>query len=239
MGSGIERIVQGNNSSIEQIIAEVQRIKQATGQIVNGLNGTFGQVRTQQGIVTIHQQLGDAQRRIGFLETEANRLQTAEIGALKERCKEIENEQLKSNRKLPQFNEQLDKNTNERTELLERKLLKRDHSPRNASQPLMEKVALMKKKSREGGLATEQSGQHELIREVQRLQLWVQSLNGVGPQIFGRMKENLESELRRVDRTQFNPIRSNSTCRASSTLFRGKGCESTLPVMLKRPKTQH
>ena len=37
----------------------------------------------QQGIETVHQQLGDAQRRIGLLEIEANRLQTAEIGALK------------------------------------------------------------------------------------------------------------------------------------------------------------
>ena len=81
----LREIVQGNNASIEQIVAEVQRIKQAMGQIVNGLNDTFGHVRTdaqnqQQGIVTIHQQLGDAQRRIGLLETEANRLQTAENG---------------------------------------------------------------------------------------------------------------------------------------------------------------
>ena len=110
----LREIVQGNNNSIEQIIAKVQRFKQAMGQIVNGLNGTFGEVRTdaqnqQQGIVTICQHLGDAQRRIGLLETEANRLQTAEIGALKEQCKKIEHEQLKSDRKLPQFNEQLDR----------------------------------------------------------------------------------------------------------------------------------
>ena len=60
----LREIVQGNNNSIEQIIAEVLRIKQAMGQIVNGLNDTFGHVRTdaqnqQQGIVTIYQQLGD------------------------------------------------------------------------------------------------------------------------------------------------------------------------------------
>ena len=178
MGQELREIVQGNNASIEQITADVQRIKQAMRQIVNGLNDKFGQVRTdaqnqQQGIVTIYQQLGDAQRRIGLLETEANRLQTAEIGALKERCKKIEHEQLKSDRKWPQFNEQLDRiqklerelrSSNERIELLERKLLERDHSPRNASQPLMEKVALMEKRLREAGLATEQSGQHELIR---------------------------------------------------------------------------
>ena len=188
----LREIVQGNNASIEQIIAEVQRIKQAMGQIVNGLNDTFGHVRTdaqnqQQGIVTMYQQLGDAQRRIGILETEANRLQTAEIGALKERCKKIEHEQLKSDRKWPQFNEQLEgipklerelRASNERIELLERKLLERDHSPRNASQPLMEKVALIEKRLKEAGLATEHSGQPELVREIQRLQLWVQSLNG-------------------------------------------------------------
>ena len=173
----LREVVHGNNSSIEQIIAEVQRIKQAMGQIINGLNETFGQVRTdaqnqQQGIVNMHQQLGDAQRRIGLLEIEANRLQTAEIGALKERCKKIEHEQVKSDRKWPQFHEQLDRipklerelrASNERIELLERKLIERDHSPRNASQPLMEKVALMEKRLKEAGLATEQSGQHELI----------------------------------------------------------------------------
>ena len=68
--------------------------------------------------------------------------------------------------------------SNERIELLERKLLERDHSPRNASQPLVEKVALIEKRLREAGLATEQSGQSELVREIQRLQLWVKSLNG-------------------------------------------------------------
>ena len=40
----------------------------------------------------------------------------------------------------------------------------RDHSPRNASQPLMEKVALIEKRLREAGLAIEQSGQSELVR---------------------------------------------------------------------------
>ena len=242
----LREIVQGNNASIEQIIAEVQRIKQAMGQIIGGINNTFGQVRTDaqnqhQGIVTIHQQLVDAQRRIGLLETEANRLQNAEIGALKEKCKKIEHEQLKSGQKLPQFNEQLDRipkferelqASNERIALLERKLLEKDQSPSNASQPMMEKVALIEKRLKDAGLATDQSGQSELVREIQRLQLWVQSLNGGWssditpdkwtnplPELERRcerlqiQQENLESEFRRVqsDRTQSTQIQSDRT----------------------------
>ena len=56
----LREVVQGNNDSIELFIAEVLRTKQAMGQIVNGLNDTFGHVRTDaqnqhQGIVTVHQ----------------------------------------------------------------------------------------------------------------------------------------------------------------------------------------
>ena len=36
----------------------------------------------------------------------------------------------------------------------------------------------MEKRLKEAGLSTEQSGQHELIREIQRIQVWIQSLNG-------------------------------------------------------------
>ena len=52
-----------------------------------------------------------------------------------------------------------------------------NNSPR-ASSKLVEKVALMEKRLKEAGLSTEQVGQHELIREIQRIQLWIQSLNG-------------------------------------------------------------
>ena len=163
------------------------------------------------------------------------------IGALKERCKKIEHEQLKSDRKWPQFNKQLEgipklerelRASNERIESLERKLLERDHSPQNASQPLMEKVALIEKRLKEAGLATEQSGQSELVREIQRLQLWVQSLNGgwssnITPDTWTNplpglerrcerlqiQQEKLESEFRRAqsDRTQSNPVQSDRT----------------------------
>ena len=43
---GLREIVQDNNSSIEQIVAEVRRINHAMGQITGGLNNVFGQVRT-------------------------------------------------------------------------------------------------------------------------------------------------------------------------------------------------
>ena len=42
----LREIVQGNNSSIDQIIAEVRRINQAMGQMTSGVNNAFGQVRT-------------------------------------------------------------------------------------------------------------------------------------------------------------------------------------------------
>ena len=87
----LREIVQGNNSSIEQIIAEVQRIKQAMGHITKGLSDAFAQVRMDaqnqhQALTAIHQQMVKVQRKMGTLENEAHRLQTAEIGALKERC---------------------------------------------------------------------------------------------------------------------------------------------------------
>ena len=41
----------------------------------------------------------------------------------------------------------------------------------------MEKVTLVEKRLKEAGLPMEQSGHHELIREIHRLQLWIQSLN--------------------------------------------------------------
>ena len=87
-------IVQGNNLSIEQIIAEVHRIKQAMGNITNGLNHAFGEVRVdaqnqQQGVAIISQLL-EVQKRLSTLETEANRIQSTEISALKECCKKME-----------------------------------------------------------------------------------------------------------------------------------------------------
>ena len=204
----LREIVHGNNDSIEHIIAEVQRIKQAMGHITNGLNDAFGQVRT------------DAQNH---------------------RCKKIEVESVKSERKWPAIHEQLQKipelerelrASKEKIEALERKLVERDGSPRANSQQLVEKVALMDKRLKEGGLSTEQSGHHELIREIHRLQLWIQSLNGgwvsnahpetwtsPTPALEKRCTqlqaqyERAQAELQRVqfNRTQFNPVQSNRT----------------------------
>ena len=36
----------------------------------------------------------------------------------------------------------------------------------------------MEKRLKEAGLSTEQLGQHELIKEIHRIQVWIQSLNG-------------------------------------------------------------
>ena len=61
-------VVQGNNSSIEQIIADIHRIKQAMGNITNGLNHAFGEIRMDaqnqhQGMIMINQQLLDIQKK--------------------------------------------------------------------------------------------------------------------------------------------------------------------------------
>ena len=91
---GLREIVHDNNSSIEQIVAEVRRMNQAMGQITGGLNNAFGQVRTdaqnqRQGMASFHEQLVDVHRKLGILEKEATRLQQAEVGGLKERCKKL------------------------------------------------------------------------------------------------------------------------------------------------------
>ena len=85
---GLREIVQDNNSSIEQIVAEVRRINHAMGQITGGLNNVFGQVRTDaqnqsQGMTLLHEQLVDVHRKLGILEKEATRLHQAEIGGLR------------------------------------------------------------------------------------------------------------------------------------------------------------
>ena len=36
----------------------------------------------------------------------------------------------------------------------------------------------MEKRLKEAGISTEQLGQHELVREIHRIQVWIQSLNG-------------------------------------------------------------
>ena len=50
MGSGLREIVHDNNSSIQQIVAEVRRMNQAMGQIARGSNDAFGQARTDAKI---------------------------------------------------------------------------------------------------------------------------------------------------------------------------------------------
>ena len=221
----LREIVQGNNSSIEQIIAEVQRIKQAMGHITKGLNDAFGQVRMDaqnqhQGMATLHQQMIEVQRRMGILENEAHRLQTAEIGALKERCKKIEEENVTSGRKWPVVHEQLQKfpelerevrAQKERTDGLERKLQEGNVPAQIDSQKLMEKVVIMERRLQEAGLSTEQLGQHALIREIHRLQLWVQSMNGgyssnIHPQDWTNPVTVLENRCTQLQ-TQYESLR--------------------------------
>ena len=119
----LREIVQGNNSSIEQIIAEVQRINQAMGQISSGVNNAFGQVRTdaqnhQEGMASLYQHLADVNLKLGILENEETRLQQSEIGGLKERCKKIEHEGVRMERKWPGGNRtQLDQVQSERSQL--------------------------------------------------------------------------------------------------------------------------
>ena len=74
----------------------------------------LGKVRTdaqnqQQGMASLHQQLVDVHRKLGILDMEATRLQQAEIGGLKERCKKFEQECVRMERKWPRVHEQLEK----------------------------------------------------------------------------------------------------------------------------------
>ena len=71
------------------------------GQIIGGVNNAFGQVRTdaqnqRQGMASVHEQLVDVHRKLGILEKEATRLQQAEIASLKERCRKIEQESVRT-----------------------------------------------------------------------------------------------------------------------------------------------
>ena len=132
---GLREIVHDNNSSIEQIIAEVRPMNQAMGQIIGGVNNAFGQVRTdaqnqRQGMASFHEQMVDVHRKLGILEKEATRLQQAEIGALKERCRKIEHESVRLDRKWPNVHEQLQKIPELEREL---RASKRDGSPRASS----------------------------------------------------------------------------------------------------------
>ena len=111
---GLREIVHDSNSSIEQIVAEVRRINHAMGQITGGLSNAFGQVRTdaqnqRQGMASFHEQLVDVHRKLGILENEATRLQQGEIGGLKERCRKIEQESVRTDRKWQSVHEQLQK----------------------------------------------------------------------------------------------------------------------------------
>ena len=56
-----------------------------------------------------HEQLVDVHRKLGILENEATRLQQAEIGGLKERCRKIEQESVRTDRKWQSVHEQLQK----------------------------------------------------------------------------------------------------------------------------------
>ena len=103
-----------------------------------------------RGMASFHEQMVDVHRilKLGILEKEATRLQQAEIGALKERCRKIEHESVRLDRKWPNVHEQLQKipelerelrASNQKIANLERKLAERDGSPRASSQHLVEK----------------------------------------------------------------------------------------------------
>ena len=79
--------------------------------------------------------------------------------------------------KIPELEREL-RASNQKIANLERKLTERDASPRANSQQSVEKVASMEKRLKETGISTEQLGQHELVREIHRIQVGIQSLNG-------------------------------------------------------------
>ena len=113
------------------------------GEITGGLNDVFGQVRIDahnqsQGMALFHEQLVDVHRKLGISEKEATRLHQGEIGGLKERCRKIEQESVRTDRKWQNVHEQLQKipelerelrASNQKIAALERKLTERDNFP--------------------------------------------------------------------------------------------------------------
>ena len=93
-------------------------------------------------MASFHEQLVDVHRKLGILENEATRLQQAEIGGLKERCRKIEQESVRTDRKWQSVHEQLQipelerelRASNQKIANLEWKLTERDGSPRANSQ---------------------------------------------------------------------------------------------------------
>ena len=96
----------------------------------------------------------------------------------------------------------------------------------------MEKLAVMEKRLKEAGISTEQVGQHELVREIHRIQVWIYSLNGGWsantppenwknpiPILENRcielqaQYEKVQAEIQRVQstRTQSSPVQSTRT----------------------------
>ena len=122
------------------------------GNITTGLNHAFGEIRVDaqnqhQGVTMISQQLLEIQRRLGTLETEANRTQLAEISALKERCKKMEVENVTAGRTWPVVHEKLEKipelerelrASKERIEKLEQEAREQREATRLTNQKLLQ-----------------------------------------------------------------------------------------------------
>ena len=71
--------------------------------------------------------------------------------------------------------------SNQRIAALERKLTERDNFPSSPiilPQQLVEKIGDNGETAEGGRISTEQAGQHELVREIHRIQAWIYSLNG-------------------------------------------------------------
>ena len=136
------------------------------GQIIGGLNNALGQVRTddenqRQGMASFHEQLVDVHRKRGILEQEATRLNQFEISGLKERCRKLEHESIKSDQKWQNVHQQLQKIPELDRELrtscqeiakLKRKLAERDGSPGANAQQVIEKMAQKEKRLKEAGI---------------------------------------------------------------------------------------
>ena len=107
-------VVQGNNASIEGVVAEIHRVKQAMGTSTNGMNEAFGGVRVDaqsqnQAMQTLSQQIGALQNRLVGVDNEVTRLQSTEIEALKERCRKVDVDNLATGRRWPAVNKELRK----------------------------------------------------------------------------------------------------------------------------------
>ena len=163
------------------------------GTITNGLNDAFGGIRVvtqnqKQAMMAFGQQVEMLQSRLLGLDGEVTRMRTTELKAIKEKCRKIDNDNLSTGRRVQLANENLHKIPDMQRELrmarekivqLEMESVERKEFVSRSFTQVREQLERLEGKTNQPG--SSQTGpaisQQELIKEIQRLQAWVQALS--------------------------------------------------------------